>query len=62
MKTKIILVAAVLGLMLCGHIKLEAPSGGSTYLVKLEGGKAVAQLKDPDEENPTAAFRKPTTP
>ena len=45
-----------------GRIKLEARSGGSTYLVRLEGGKAVAQLMDPDEEDPTATFRKPTKP
>lgn len=43
-----------------GRIKLEAWAGGSTYLVKMEAGKPVAQLMDPDEEDPTAGFRKRT--
>ena len=42
-----------------GRVKLQARSGGSTYLVKMEGGKAVAQLMDPDEEDPSGGFRKP---
>ena len=41
-----------------GRLKLEARVGGSTYLVKIEGGKPVAQLLDPDEEDPCGAFRK----
>ena len=41
-----------------GRLKLEARVGGSTYLVKIEGGKSVAQLLDPDEEDPCGAFRK----
>jgi hypothetical protein len=41
-----------------GRIQLEARSGGSTYLVKLEGGKPVAKLLDPDEEDPSGGFRK----
>jgi hypothetical protein len=41
-----------------GRLKLKAREGGSTYLVRLQGGKAVAQLMDPDEEDPSAAFRK----
>lgn len=45
-----------------GRIKLEARSGGSTYLVKLEGGKPVAKLLDPDEEDPSGGFRKPKKP
>jgi hypothetical protein len=45
-----------------GRLKLEAREGGSTYLVRIEGGKAVAQLMDPDEEDPSAAFRKSRKP
>ena len=41
-----------------GRIQLEARSGGSTYLVKLEGGKLIATQMDPDEENPSGGFRK----
>lgn len=41
-----------------GRITLEARAGGSTYLVKLQGGKPVAQLMDPDEEDPSGGFRK----
>lgn len=40
-----------------GRIKLEARTGGSTYIVRLEGGSARAHLMDPDEEDPSAAFR-----
>jgi hypothetical protein len=45
-----------------GRLKLEAREGGSTYLVRIEGGKPVAQLMDPDEEDPSAAFRKSRKP
>ncbi|MFM8830708.1 MAG: hypothetical protein ACKOHM_06850, partial [Spartobacteria bacterium] len=41
-----------------GRIKLEARSGGSTYLVTLEAGKTVAKLLDPDEQDPSGGFRK----
>jgi hypothetical protein len=41
-----------------GRIKLEARAGGSTYLVNVQEGKAVAKLLDPDEEDPSGGFRK----
>jgi hypothetical protein len=40
-----------------GALTLKTRVGGSTYLVTLQDGKPVAKLLDPDEDNPTAAFR-----
>lgn len=40
-----------------GEVKLEARTCGSTYLVTLNKGQPVAELLDPDPDDPSAAFR-----
>jgi len=40
-----------------GEVTLKARVGGSTYLIALAEGKPVAKLLDPDEDDPSAAFR-----
>jgi hypothetical protein len=41
-----------------GEVKLQARKGGSLYLVTLKDGQPIVKQLDPDEADPTSAFRK----
>jgi hypothetical protein len=41
-----------------GRLKLEARKGGNTYLITLKNAKPSIKLLDPNEQDPTASYRK----